>query len=87
MDRDNELGQENEPEADNSMDGEDKLGDDGEQLNDLMGGEGELGDDTGIINSLMEGKVSGENEDDLTVGEYNTLLQHMINYLENLEVE
>eukprot|EP00957_Ditylum_brightwellii_P132237 10083155-Ditylum_brightwellii.AAC.1 len=69
MDGEDELGEEDEPEANNSMDGEDKLGDDGEQLNNSMGGEGELGDVNGIINSLMEGTVSSDNEDDLTVVE------------------
>eukprot|EP00957_Ditylum_brightwellii_P013635 1028305-Ditylum_brightwellii.AAC.1 len=57
MDEEDEFGGEDEPEADNSMDGEGKLVDDGKQLNDAMGGEGELGDVNGIINILMEGTV------------------------------
>eukprot|EP00957_Ditylum_brightwellii_P197750 15065370-Ditylum_brightwellii.AAC.1 len=69
------------------MGGEDKLRDDGEQLNDAMGGEGELGGVNGIINSLMEGAVSRDDEDDLTVAEYDHLLQHVNNYSANLEVE
>ena len=69
------------------MDGEGKLVDDGKQLNDAMGGEGELGDVNGIINISMEGTVSSDNEDDLTVAEYDNLLQHATNYLANLEAE
>eukprot|EP00957_Ditylum_brightwellii_P080703 6137655-Ditylum_brightwellii.AAC.1 len=52
-----------------------------------MGGEGELGDVNGIFNSLMEGAASRDNEDDLTVAEYDNLLQYVNNYSSNLEVE
>eukprot|EP00957_Ditylum_brightwellii_P056680 4295752-Ditylum_brightwellii.AAC.1 len=79
MDGGKGLGEEDEPEVDDSMNGEEQLGDNGEQLNDSMDGEDELGYVNGVINSLIEGTVPSCNEYGLTVAEYD--------YLANLEVE